>query len=109
MTDKEKLLKILRDLYPGEIEDTLETVAGYLLEAGVTFREWTPVTEGLPEKDMRCIAVTDSKRPFIRFVHSAAVVVNKHNGNVVGCYAWGVEFTHWMHIPDLPEEADNGT
>lgn len=37
MTDREKLLKILIDLYPGEIVDTLEQVADYMLENGVTF------------------------------------------------------------------------
>ena len=32
MNDKEKLFNLLKELFPTEIEDTLETVADYLME-----------------------------------------------------------------------------
>lgn len=36
MNDKEYIFKILKELFPTEIEDTLETVADYLVDHGVT-------------------------------------------------------------------------
>ena len=48
MTDKEYILEILKELFPTEIEDTLETVVDYLIDHGVTIRNpKQPVLERL--------------------------------------------------------------
>jgi Zn finger protein HypA/HybF involved in hydrogenase expression len=51
MTDRERLLKILNvPIYPHENVDPLEAVADYLLDNGVTFHKWIPVSLGfLPD------------------------------------------------------------
>lgn len=36
MDDRGRLYEVLRTLFPTELEDTLETVTDYLLDAGVT-------------------------------------------------------------------------
>ena len=53
MTDREKLIEILRvPIYPHLDADPAEVVADYLLDNGVTFatdNKWIPVTERLPD------------------------------------------------------------
>ena len=46
MTDRERLIEILNvPIYPHEQVDPVEAVADHLLDNGVTFQKWIPVTE----------------------------------------------------------------
>ena len=45
MTDKEQLFEILKELFPAELDDTLETVTDYLVDHGVTVRMPEPSKE----------------------------------------------------------------
>ena len=49
MTDRERLFEILNvPIYPHENVDPLEAVADFLLDNGVTFQKWIPVSARLP-------------------------------------------------------------
>lgn len=51
MTDRERLLKILNvPIHPHENVDPLEAVADFLLDNGVTFQKWIPVSERMPKE-----------------------------------------------------------
>ena len=62
MTDRERLLEILNvPIYPHENVDPVEAVADYLLDNGVTFQKWIPVTEQLPEDNKKVIVLVANK------------------------------------------------
>ena len=59
MDVREKLIEILKKpIFPHELVDPIEAVADYLLDSGVTVREWIPVDDMLPEKDGQYLIFT---------------------------------------------------
>ena len=105
MTDRERLLEILNvPIYPHEQVDPLEAVADYLLDNGVTFQKWIPVTERLPDSQGTYLC----RYGFGQFVDYMTT----------GCIDWiafdkhphwqhastGLFVTHWMPLPEPPKE-----
>ena len=99
MTDREKLIEILRKpIFPHEMVDPIEAVADYLLDNGVTVQKWIPVTERLPEDSTDVLV--------FGFYHEAFQILICHyrsdfNGewfrSVAGQQVYDV--THWMPLP----------
>jgi len=79
------------------------------LRSALKEREWISVDDRLPEKSGRCIVCTFSLyhgRPLIdvgeKFVYESVF----YKDNMKGKEFSGDEFvTHWMPLPDPPEEA----
>lgn len=101
MNDKEYIFKLLKELYPTEIEDTLETVADYLVEHGVMIEKWISVTDELPKQYKTVIVWTKFKEI------GEAEYDGKHFVwmDDDGCY--DIAFaTHWMSLPEPPKEVN---
>ena len=115
MTDREKLIEILRvPIYPHELADPAEVVADYLLDNGVTFAtdnnvgdKWIPVTERLPKPYMDVITLR--KNLFSEEYQSCGLEYITIKGiadiptwskdNVT----WKTKVTHWMPLPEPPK------
>ena len=95
MTDRERLLEILNvPIYPHENVDPVEAVADYLLDNGVTFQQWIPVTERLPERGQEVIAFSGGYlKPTVFSYHFWSEEFNSWTG-----------ITHWMPMPEMPKE-----
>jgi hypothetical protein len=119
MTDREKLIEILNvPIHPRLDVDPLEAVADYLLDNGVTFQKWIPVSERLPDKDgtyicfnrgaygkwTQAVRFTKDARKFDEYTFK-----NKWKNQWLmydseyGYYAVD-SITHWMPLPNPPKE-----
>ena len=103
MTDRERLLKILNvPIYPHENVDPLEAVADFLLDNGVTFQKWVPVTE--PPKERECYFVTvkhwlDGKPVTREAYWNGADWLSLDKRHELT-----PRVTHWMPLPEPPQE-----
>lgn len=100
MDVREKLIGILRKpIFPHELVDPTEAVADYLLDSGVTVREWISVDERLPDDNDRVIAFrpneseTSAYKYCVMWGWSVKVSLKQHRG-----------ITHWMPLPPAPED-----
>ena len=106
MIDRERLLEILNvPIYPHENVDPLEAVADYLLDNGVTFQMWIPVTERLPEEGTGNVLMARN------YKGKPYVDIGEFISGTACC--WGDEYaqyprehitTHWMPLPTPPNE-----
>ena len=71
---------------------------------GVDVPKWISVKDRLPDKSATFIVVVDDLygRP-MRVVRSDSVTLEKFMGEPFGYFSHGVQFTHWMHLPDPPK------
>ena len=101
MTDRERLLEILnKPIFPHELVDPLEAVADYLLDNGVTFYKWVPVSLGfLPDDGNIVYCITKTGEPdILQWDQKEQLWVGKqwhYRKNAV---------THWMPLPEPPKE-----
>lgn len=81
-------------------DETVEDIASYLIDNGVTVQEWISVTERLPEEKVDCI------------VHYKHAYCDNDDYCAIGmCFYDGEKFhldpaykvTHWMPIPNPPK------
>lgn len=101
MTDREKLIEILRvPIYPHELADPAEVVADYLLDNGVTIQKWIPVTERLPDDGDDVLAYLSDE------YESRIFPANYDHGIWFDCNlnVSQSSVTHWMLIPEAPQE-----
>ena len=119
MDVREKLIEILRKpIFPHELVDPTEAVADYLLDNGVTVREWISVDDELPDKD-GCYIVTacDEGCSCGDGIWYDTVVIEAEYYK--GEWSWnenGTEYditdlvTHWQPMPQPPkgEERKDG-
>lgn len=98
--DKKLYLYDLCDMFEGS-----EKIADLLIENGVTVQEWISVDDRLPEEKVNCI------------VHYKHAYCNNDGYWAIGfCFYDGEKFqfnqaykvTHWMLIPNPPEEVNDG-
>ena len=101
MTDREKLIEILRvPIFPHEQVDPIEVVADYLLDNGVVVQRWIPASQP-PTVTGEYIAMIRGD------IHSTSLFYN------VGDEKWfffaeecGYDVTHWMPLPEPPKEGE---
>ena len=96
MTDREKLIEILRKpIFPHELADPTEAVADYLMDNGVTVQKWIPVTERLPEENGIYLTVNKNKEYEFHFFET---------GKLMWQGIWEEDgVTHWMPLPQPPK------
>ena len=104
MTDRERLLEILnKPIFPHELVDPLEAVADYLLDNGVTFQKWIPVTERVPDEPGYVLAMW-------KYINEDKLYCDRLNydGELFPwenfCFKEKHKVTHWMPLPEPPEE-----
>lgn len=107
MTDRERLLQILNvPIYPHENVDPLEAVADYLLDNGVTFQKWIPVTERLPENDEVVLILCKIGKMFVGF--RKQLYSKRYVWQILTARDSTKEITqivtHWMPLPEPPKE-----
>lgn len=116
MTDREKLIWLLRDgleKWQFDLDFGRGEFADFLIANGVVVREWIPVTERLPERD-GCYIVTacDEGCPYGEGIwYDTVVVMAEYYDD--GRWLWyegETEYdlcdivTHWMPLPEPPKE-----
>jgi hypothetical protein len=105
MTDRERLLEILNvPIYPHENVDPLEAVADYLLDNGVTFQEWIPCSERLP--DHFGVFIVTVRIPTRNRLYRDSADFDPFTKTWTPSLFWGkgLEITHWMELPEPPKE-----
>ena len=104
MDIREKLIEILREpIFPHEMVDPIEAVADYLLDSGVTVREWIPASEPPKERGIYQVFMWDKE------MERSKVWYGQFTGcdwSVYDIYGDGMrcEVTHWMPLPQPPKE-----
>lgn len=99
MTEREKLVGVLRDTGMGKPEAYF--IADHLIANGVNVQQWIPVTERLPEEnDMYIVSAFDGHDRRITFV--------QWQNRLKQWYLTGArsywKVTHWMPLPEPPKE-----
>lgn len=105
MTDREKLIEILRKpIFPHELADQIGTVADYLLDNGVTVQRWIPVTERLPEETRvpKDVLVYHKLGNCGMYVDRAWYDSDKNKWR--SALSMNMKVTHWMPLSEPPKE-----
>lgn len=117
MDVREKLIGILRKpIFPHELVDPTEAVADYLLDSGVTVREWIPVTERLPDKKGVFLVYVKTQNKWGGYIKTTWFTtcyegVEDHMQGKKIWYDYDSDFgdyevrnvTHWMPLPEPPK------
>lgn len=104
MTDREKLIELLTDDYCPLLymQGDVRGLADYLLSHGVSFQNWIPVTERLPDNFVSVLGcMTDAGEfPPVRECYTV--------GNAFFFPALGDihPVSHWCEMPKPPKEAN---
>ena len=101
MDVREKLVELIESArYWGS--NTSAEIAENLLENGVTVQEWISVDDRMPEAGGYVVCIA-KRNPFSRFMPMVARI--EKNGWVNPITEQYIsEITHWMPLPDPPEE-----
>ena len=107
MTDRERLLEILNvPIYPHENVDPVEAVTDYLLDNGVTFQKWIPVTERMPEDEEAVLILCKIGKMFVGY--RKRYYFDKDIWNILtardSTKHITYKVTHWMPLPEPPKE-----
>ena len=110
MDVREKLIELIAKAkyicandYSDHTED--EYIADTLLDNGVTVQEWVSVDDEFPEVGGYVVCIA-KRNPFSRFMPMVARI--EKNGWVNPITEQYIsEVTHWMPLPEPPEEADH--
>jgi hypothetical protein len=106
MADREKLIELLCEAKSKSADDAwfsdatyaeqLAMEADHLIANGVTVQKWIPVTERLPQEDVRVLVwLTDGVNSYTKMDTD-----RRHNNRWV---RWGMYVTHWMPLPTPPK------
>ena len=106
MDVREKLVELLQDAnnpawkwFPNNME--MMRLAEYVIDNGVTVREWIPVTERLPEAGGYVVCIA-KRNPFSRFMPMVARIERNGWANPV-TEQYISEVTHWMPLQEPPK------
>ena len=120
MSDREKLVELLADLYgcdPMYYGDDALAIAQYLVDRGVTVPQWISVNDRLPEEDKDYLVITNDFGKYssvkIRSFAKDGETIDEYDlaGKKYVWYFWSNEYgyvstnsvTHWMPLPELPK------
>jgi hypothetical protein len=93
---REKLIELIEQAYFCNIE----SLADHLIANGVTIQKWIPVTERLPEEDVRVLVWVGANSCNFPVIDTDRI----HNGRWV---RWDEYITHWMPLPEPPKGETN--
>ena len=89
---REKLIELMDEyLYPSSVEG----MADHLIANGVTIQKWIPVTERLPEEDVRVLVWLGTGD--ITYTQIDTDRLHKKKWR-----RWTKNVTHWMPLPEPP-------
>ena len=72
-----------------------------LLDNGVTVQKWIPVTERLPEKDVRVLVwMQDNEEGYTKMDTDRWSCTMEQGYHWI---RWGKSVTHWMPLPEPPK------
>ena len=101
---REKLIELLREVqYQGNAvhgyhDNYIQNseIADHLIASGVTIQQWIPVTERLPEEDVRVLVWLGTGD--ITYTQIDTDRLHKKKWR-----RWTKNVTHWMPLPEPPE------
>lgn len=104
MTDREKLIELIQHEV---VPYFAERIADHLISNGVTFQQWIPVTERLPEPDKQVLAIVSGRWENIVFDRAYELVSwSADEGWIME--AWpeleDPDVSHWMPLPEPVKE-----
>lgn len=110
MADREKLIELLETvvspkevLCDGEVLVSTAKVAGHLIANGVTIQKWIPVTERLPEVETPVLTYRETGQN-VELLWQRGCQKRWDYDEFTPC-----PVTHWMPLPEPPEEgAEDG-
>ena len=95
---REKLLYLLDDalsVYRLDAWENSDRIANHLIANGVTIQKWIPVTERLPEEDVRVLVWLGTGD--ITYTQIDTDRLHKKKWR-----RWTKNVTHWMPLPEPP-------
>ena len=102
MTDKERLLEILRQPFMPALDvEPMEGLADYLICNGVAVQQWIPITERLPDEYVSVLVCIPSEQPLP--IVKEAYLANGVWSTKMWIYHKS-DVTHWMPMPEPPKE-----
>ena len=110
MTDREKLIEILRKpIFPHELVDPTEAVADYLLDNGVTFAtdtndggKWIKADQ--PPEDWKGEGGYLTSYYIYMPEYGVDIGTYLKPANRWLCFGYPCNVTHWMPLPEPPKE-----
>ena len=109
MNAREKLVEILKQApFEGKVldewwwEEKIRIIADYLIDHGVTVQEWVSVDDRLPDAGGYVVCI-EKRNPFSRFMPMVARIEKNGWANPI-TEQYISEVTHWMPLPEPPEE-----
>ena len=112
MDVREKLIEILRKpIFTHELVDPTEAVADYLLDSGVTVREWISVEDRLPGKEEYTETTEYGTEYYIRLLIAYKTDTVEYEIGYYDGYKWMTEepirllkdVIAWMPFPNIPQ------
>ena len=101
MDIREKLIEILRmPIFPHELVDPIEADADYLLDSGVTVKEWISVKDRLPEDGEIVLVCGIRGGVYTAVFNKPGQYRGWHKLNSKSHYC---DPTYWMPLPDAPK------
>lgn len=117
MSDREKLIELIKESVDGCDTYWAGRIADHLISNGVTVKEWIPVSERLPDKNGKYLALLEYVKCTMILNFSIDFVVCDEYGfptkEKKSCFYYYdddwenievPEVTHWMPLPEPPEK-----
>lgn len=116
MSDREKLIELIQSAVNGCDRYWAELIADHLIANGATVQQWIPVSERIPDKNGKYLALLEYVKCVMILNFSLDFVVRDEYGfptkEKKSCFYYYdddwenievPEVTHWMPIPEPPK------
>lgn len=88
-------------------EETVEEIAAYLIENGVTVQRWIPVEERKPKEGEKVLCINAKGNTFVAYPHPSINDAFFLPGFLGTCEGFR-RATHWMPLPAAPGKDVSG-